>query len=323
MNSTSLNPLISILCVSSNRLDFLKRALECCVKQDWSNIEIIVIDNANLKRIDDEINEEFPSVKVFRTHKNIGFFPALNLAIATSHGEFLVTIDDDAYFESVDALSEWIKRFQADPELMITTCNINGPNELPPEPSDRYVHNFKTGFSMIRRKVFDELCGYYPDAFFRSGGESYLCTALWDQGFRVLHAANVWMYHDQTLIGRNSWAWNYYGARSQNLVMLIRTPWYLLLPSILVKMFNGLAATVRTRSSLYAWFRGWVDLPFLMGVVKSYRNPISSRTVQLLKSLRCQTIRTLAELEALQRRIGHRPLSIDPGVATRGLKNVS
>jgi GT2 family glycosyltransferase len=188
---------------------------------------------------------------------------------------------------------------------MIATCNIDGPNEFPKEKENRYVHTFKTGFSIIRREVFTELVGFFPNFFFRSGGEAYLSTALWDMGFRVLQVANVTMYHEQTSISRDNWDWNYYGHRSQNAVLFMRSPWYLIPSKLLMKFMNGFIATIRTKASLFAWARSWTDLIFLAREIRAYRKPISGKTELLLQILKNKKISTPQALEEVVMNIQH------------------
>src|SRR5690606_1259020 len=147
-------PTVSILCVTRNRASLLLRCLKTCESQDFGPLEMVIVDNSS----DDEtimaIHERFPHATVIRMHRNIGFFPALNIAIANASGDFLMTVDDDAYFLQNDAISSLVAAFDEDVTLGAVTCNIEGPREAPLASADGDVHTFKTGFTMIRREVF-------------------------------------------------------------------------------------------------------------------------------------------------------------------------
>jgi GT2 family glycosyltransferase len=305
MTTPQQSPLVSILFVSNNRPDLLKRAIESCLLQDYKHIEFVIIDNNSEVRLEDYLADTLTSAHIFRTHKNIGFFPALNLAIASSKGEFIITIDDDAYFKSTDAISTWLKKFAEDPKLMIATCNITGPHELSPEPTDRYVHNFKTGFSMIRRDVFSSICGYYPDVFFRSGGEAYLCTMLLHCGYHILQVSGIYMHHDQTTIGRNLWAWNYYGHRSQNLLVFYRMPLLFIPISLTVKFFKGLVGVLTQKTNFLPWVRAWTDLPFFIPEAMRQRNPISVKSILLMRALKLHKVTSIQAFQALKNSTNH------------------
>ncbi|MBN1510497.1 MAG: glycosyltransferase family 2 protein, partial [Phycisphaerae bacterium] len=194
-------PLVSVVCVTHNRRDLVLRCLDSCAAQDYPRMETIVVVNGCTDDTAEAIAKQHPGARLLETAQNIGFFPALNLAIRNAQGEYVLTLDDDAHLLGTDAVAQFVAAFVREPELGAATCNIEGPAEEPPVAADRYVATFKTGFTMMPRKVFTEWVGYYPDLFFRSGGEYYLCTALWDGGRRVKQLSGIRMRHDRAMTG--------------------------------------------------------------------------------------------------------------------------
>ncbi len=280
-------PLVSFLCVTRNRREMVLKCLASCEAQTHRPTEMVVIDNASEDGTAEAIRERFPDVVLIRTHRNIGFFPALNLAIANARGEYLMTVDDDAYFLHDDAVAEMVAEFRRDPAVGGVTCNIEGPHEASPTRQDRDVGGFKTGFAMLPRKVFTEWIGFYPDVFFRSAGETFVCTALWDMGRRFRQLAGVRMYHAQAMQGRSVWAWSFYGLRSQLLVCFMRDPWYILPVRLAGKFFSSLAHAVRRRRFL-AWAAAWAQVWYHVPMALRQRQAVRGRTfwhVQRLKRL--------------------------------------
>jgi GT2 family glycosyltransferase len=256
--------------------------------QNLENVELVIIDNASTDHTAEVIRREFPHAKVIRTHRNIGFFPALNLAIANALGEFLMTVDDDAFFQQPDALSRIVAAFRTDPTLGGVTCNIEGPREAPPTPVDRYVHTYKTGFAMLPSRVFTEWVGYYPDAFFRSGGESYVASALWDQGRPFVQLSDVSIYHAQSLQSRSSWDWSFYGTRSQILVTLMRDPWCVIPLRLMGKFLRGFQHSIR-RGQFFAWAAAWSNVWLYLPYAWRLRRPVRFETYRRLKRLQRPT----------------------------------
>ena len=284
-----MGPPVSIVCVTYNRRDLVLRCLRSCVTQDYPQLQILVVVNASKDSTEETIRREFPRVTIIRTHVNMGFFPALNLAIANTKGEYIMTIDDDAYFLDSDAITKFIKAFDEDPMLGAVTCQLEGPNEAPSAGVDRYIHVFTTGFTLLPRKVFTEWVGYYPDMFFRSGGETYVCTALWDIGRRVKRLCDVRMYHARTMEGRSDRDWKFHALRSQLLVTIIREPWFLVAPSLFSKWCKSLVQYVRWGNFLI-WVHVWLSASFYIPDALRLRRPISWDTQRLLWRLRSEVV---------------------------------
>jgi GT2 family glycosyltransferase len=258
------------------------------VAQTGGLIELVVIDNCSQDGTAEMVKQCFPHATLIRTHRNLGFFPALNLAIANSRSPLVMTVDDDAYFLTGDALARMRGELEADPALGAVTCNVEGPHEPPLAAEDQFVHNFKTGFTMVRREAFTEWVGYYPDLFFRSAGESYLASALWDLGRSVKKLAGVRMYHEMAMDGRSKWDWGYYGLRSQILLIFMRSPWWLVAPALLANFARGLVHFARL-GRLREWAAAWSCVWFAVPEALRLRRPISWKTQQKLWRLRKST----------------------------------
>ena len=165
-----MTPLVSIVCVTHNRRDLVLRCLESCVGQDYPGIEILAVVNGSNDGTEEAIQRGFPQVKIIRTHTNLGIFPALNLAIANTTGDYIMTVDDDAHFMDSNAITMLVNAFENEPILGAVTCNLEGPTETPINGRDLYVHSFPAGFTLLPKKVFTDWVGYYPDIFFVTRG---------------------------------------------------------------------------------------------------------------------------------------------------------
>lgn len=277
---------VSVVCVTRNRAEFLRECLNSCINQSVAPIEIIVVDNASSDETRGLLDREFPEVVVIRMHRNIGFFPALNIAIANTIGELILTIDDDARFCQNDGIKRMMELMEREPETDIVTCNIEGPFEESPLLHDSYVHAFKTGFSMIRSSVFKESVGYYPDIFFRSAGETYIASKVWDQGRRVKQLVEVTMYHHRTSKGRVDRDWMFHGTRSQILVVFMRSPLLLVPVRLSSKLLNGFFHVLKRPRLFLWWLHGWGSAITKIPEALRYRAPVSMATERLLNELK-------------------------------------
>lgn len=292
-------PKVSIVIVSHGRPQLLRRCLASCAQQEYPDLETVVVLNPPAPGQADEIVQEFPAVKIVQTHKNLGFFPALNLAIANASGDFVMTVDDDASFLDNRLLSTFMEAFRSELELGVVTCNIEGPFEAPAEPQDRYVPTFKTGFAMIPRRVFSDssMVGYYPDLFFRSAGETYLCTRLWDLGLRTKQLCVVGMHHGQVGDGRSTRDWGFHGLRSQILCVLMREPW-LYVPFHLASIFvRSFFQQLKWRRPLWWWAYAWWSALVHLPAALTHRTRIRWETLWLLRRLRSEPVLEPAALK--------------------------
>lgn len=265
------------------------QCLESCVSQDYPNLEIVVVANGCSDGTAEQIEARFPGVRMIRTETNVGFFPAVNIGVQACKGDYVLTIDDDARLLSRDAIREWVRAFQREPDLGAATCCIEGPAEPLEPPVDRYVSGFKTGFTMMPRRVFTEWVGYYPDIFFRSGGEYFMATALWDSGHPVKKLAGIHMWHERSSQGRSDWDWKFHGLRSQILAMVMRDPWYLLPLRTLSKALRSLVFFLRAGHG-HTWAQAWKSAVQLFPYAWRLRRPIRWPTQVLLWRLRRRVV---------------------------------
>ena len=97
-------PLVSIGIPTYNRPDGLKRTLECMLAQTYTNLEIIVSDNASPNPEVEQVAREFASrdarIHYYKQEENNG--PAFNFkfVLQQAHGEYFMWAADDDLWES-------------------------------------------------------------------------------------------------------------------------------------------------------------------------------------------------------------------------------
>ncbi len=97
-----MNNLVTIVIPTYKRPDQLKRAIDCCLSQTYSNIEIIVVDDnspeTQYRKTTEKIillykNNE--KVKYIRHDKNRNGSAARNTGLANAAGKYITFLDDD------------------------------------------------------------------------------------------------------------------------------------------------------------------------------------------------------------------------------------
>jgi len=90
------HPLVSILIPTYNRAQYLAEALESALAQTYTNLEIIVHDDASTDSTPQLLkNYSDPRLRVIRTKKNHGMIGGWNYIVKKAHGEYLKFLASD------------------------------------------------------------------------------------------------------------------------------------------------------------------------------------------------------------------------------------
>lgn len=87
--------LVSVTIVTYNSGRFIKRCLDSVLEQKYSNLEVIVIDNASTDGTVDLLEPFADRCRIYYNDQNLGFAAAQNQAIALATGEWVLTLNPD------------------------------------------------------------------------------------------------------------------------------------------------------------------------------------------------------------------------------------
>jgi GT2 family glycosyltransferase len=90
-------PLVSVVIVNYNGLKFLKECIQSLIAQTYKNLEIIVVDNASSDNSIEYLRSDFKGLQIIENSINLGFAGGVNTGIKNSHGEFIMTLNNDAW----------------------------------------------------------------------------------------------------------------------------------------------------------------------------------------------------------------------------------
>lgn len=95
-------PLVSIYITTFNRCLLLERALNSVLSQTYTNIEVLIIDDASTDGSKEYVNKNFNDSRVqyFLLPENKGACHARNIGINEAKGEFITGLDSDDIFET-------------------------------------------------------------------------------------------------------------------------------------------------------------------------------------------------------------------------------
>lgn len=101
MQTDKSQPLVTVYMPTYNRVELLQRAVDSVLKQDYRNIELIVVDDNSTDGTHEylvRMAEKDSRFKYLINETNSGACVSRNKAIFAAKGEFITGLDDDDYF---------------------------------------------------------------------------------------------------------------------------------------------------------------------------------------------------------------------------------
>lgn len=196
-----MNPLVSLVIVNWNRCDCVLECLDSIKGQDYSPIEVIIVDNHSTDGSVEMITSNFPEFHLIQLPDSAyGACEAFNIGFANSSGEFIGIIDNDVTLPH-DWVRNLVRKFS---DVTDTTAIISTKVIEPDMPEwylksdhlckERYIDTFVGCGSMARAKILHH-SGYYDERFFIHANERDLSLTLIEHGYLILHYPEVITYH--------------------------------------------------------------------------------------------------------------------------------
>ncbi len=92
--------------------------------QNYTPVEIIVVDNASIDGTADWMRENYPAVVLFELTKICSLAKALNMGIQNAAGEFIVLLNPDVKLDN-DAIKQMVKVACENPSCAAVAAKLN------------------------------------------------------------------------------------------------------------------------------------------------------------------------------------------------------
>lgn len=236
-------PLVSIMIPTFNQSDYLSKAIESSLAQDYSNLEIIISDDCSTDSTAAVINKykQDKRIRYFRNERNIGRVRNYKKTLEEyASGEWAVNLDGDDYYTDSSFISSMINDIysyrdnkivfaQAGQCVKINLTDKESIN-IPQIPAEKYllsgvdyflhyqvIHHFSHLATLYNRKAAIDI-NFYNMNILSADIESFLRLALHGDVLLVKKSVGVWLQH-----GNNSSAFNVNTIKEYGGVALINS----------------------------------------------------------------------------------------------------
>lgn len=246
---------VSIITVNYNQPEVTEALLQSVMsKNDYPDIEMIVVDNGSNENPVPNWKKKFPWVHFVRSESNLGFAAGNNLGIREATGDYLFLINNDTEITSdligrladqleqhpqIGIISPKIKYFDAPDTLQyagFTSMNYyNARNQCIGQfekDNGQYDHlTGKTGFAhgaaMMVRKCALKKAGLMPEQFFLYYEELDWCDHFKKLGYEIWVDMQAVIYHKESVsVGKNSMQKTYFMNRNRMLYIRRNAPFF-------------------------------------------------------------------------------------------------
>ncbi len=203
-------PLVSVCINTFNRCDMLKKCIDSILIQSYSNIEILIFENAS---VDDtstylwNLMSEHSNVEVvFASKQYSNAMFTLNTLFNMATGDYILVIDDDAELIDHHAIVDMLLVMESYKNVAIMGVDViglDGKTQMPLKDEHGNVINerqilsycdFKGACAMFRTSVCKSL-GYYDEGFKLYMNELDMSLRCIKAGYEVINNPFILVMH--------------------------------------------------------------------------------------------------------------------------------
>ncbi|MEO5498905.1 MAG: glycosyltransferase family 2 protein, partial [Candidatus Saccharimonadales bacterium] len=219
--SKTNTPLVSVIIVNWNGEEWLRRCLDGLLTQTYSAVEIIFVDNNSSDNSVALVEKAYPSLKIIRNDKNLGFSGGNNSALPVAKGEYLLLLNTDtvvandyiqSFVDGFDKLPAATACIQSKIVLESNTNKIDSAGSFWTNTSflyhygngkDASLSNYNKSFKvfsnkgaslLIKRSAVDKI-GLFDEDFWCYYEETDFCNRLWLAGYECWYYPGAIIIH--------------------------------------------------------------------------------------------------------------------------------
>jgi GT2 family glycosyltransferase len=247
---------IAVVILNWNGKKYLEQFLPRLVETTLGVADIIVADNASTDNSVSFLNHDYPSIRVIRHQKNLGFAEGYNLALSQVDADYFVLLNSD-----IEVTAGWItpviKLMESDPKIAACQPKILSFHERNKFEYAGAAGGFidKYGYPFCRGRLFQTLeedhgqyndeteifwatgaCMFVKAQMFREAGgldadffahmeEIDFCWRLINMGYRIMYCPLSTVYHiGGGTLPKASWRKTYFNFRNNFFLLYKNLP---------------------------------------------------------------------------------------------------
>lgn len=203
-----MTPEITFCMTSCGRFHLLERTMDSFMKYvDYPIKEFIIVDDSTDKKTHDSIKSKYPFVDLIVNEERLGQIKSIDLMYLKVNTDFIFHCEDDWEFMKTGFIDKSLKILNEIPDVFQCWIRIVNDHAHPLLDTAYHLENFDykellpfwdglySGFtfnpSLIRKRDYDRLGGYYPH-----GGETKIGHVLKNQyNFRFMSLLDGYCKH--------------------------------------------------------------------------------------------------------------------------------
>lgn len=199
--------LVSIVLSTHNGARYIRQSVESCLAQSHRNIELVIVDDASTDKTP-EIIREFTDdrMKCLTQPESVGLANALNIGFSAASGDYLTWTSDDNYY-SPDAIEKMLSVLQQNEDTDFVYANYHMIDKdgtvlragTTKDPAELDIDNCVGACFLYRRKVYQEVGTFNPDAFLAEDYEYWLRVRRKFRMKRMTEFLYYYRVHDASL----------------------------------------------------------------------------------------------------------------------------
>ncbi|MGD9972845.1 MAG: glycosyltransferase family 2 protein [Desulfatirhabdiaceae bacterium] len=239
------HPAVTVGIVNYNGSGTLFSVIESVLVQDYSEIQILVVDNASTDGSPEAIQKRYPGLKCIHMDRNRGPAAARNVILNHVDTPYILFLDNDIVLEP-DVVGKLVRIMGSHPEITLCHPEIrdhqdpdahhyNGGwihylgsfiSRQPPHPADRRpefeVFDTVSGAAMMVMRMPAIDAGGFDEDYFFNWEDGDFCIRLTLMGYRCVNAPSAVVYHQSKSRGTSK---VFYQARNRWFFMLKLYSW--------------------------------------------------------------------------------------------------
>jgi GT2 family glycosyltransferase len=219
------SPKVSIVILNWNSYQVTRECLLSLEKMDYTNYEVVLVDNGSVDGSPDRLAQDFPQIRVFKNGKNLGFTGGNNVGLrdALARGtDYLLLLNNDTIV-APNFLNELMRVTEREP-----AAGLANPKILYCEPADRIWYaggaykrgwsfakhfgvrridkgqydqarevTFVTGCALLVKAAIAEKIGILDDTLFLGFEDLDWCVRARDAGFKAYYVPSAVIWHKE------------------------------------------------------------------------------------------------------------------------------